>query len=446
MTSVHGRDRPVPVALAAGMVALCGMEIRADSCEILIRRPEVSSPCHRLSFPAIDGLLYFRGGPDSTKVARSVASMLLASRWQSVRPTMLTRTCSKARPMIQKPTASISEISPRRALRYVFVLLPQFSLVSFSAALEPLVQANNLSAVPLFDTATVSLDGQPVCSSCGVPVQADLSLAELGSVDTLFICAASPLDENAAELLVRWLQQRPRAGQALAGIGAGSELLARAGLLDGYQVACHWRELKQLRERFPRLTVSTRLFELDRDRYTCSGGAAAMDMALTLVARQEAELAAQLCELLVCERIRSAEEPQRVPLRSRLGAGSHPKLVEAVELMEANLEEPLSSDDLAHHVGVSRRHLERLFKKQLDQVPSQYYLELRLEQARQLLRTTELPVLDVASRCGFASASYFSTAYRNHYQLTPREERRTHNPLASTRRLQPQFGHSTVQS
>ena len=305
--------------------------------------------------------------------------------------------------------------------------------------------ANSLLPSPLFDTAVASIDGKPVRSSCGVPVQVDLSLAELGSVDTLFICAASPLDEAAGEVLVRWLQQRTRASQALGGIGTGSWLLARAGLLDGYRATIHWWDLQQLREAFPQIKVSANLFEIDRDRYTCSGGTAAMDMMLHLIGQQESTLVAKISEQLVCERIRGGEEPQRVPLRSRLGAGSHPRLVEAVELMEANLEEPLSSDELADHVGVSRRHLERLFKKQLDQVPSQYYLELRLEQARQLLRTTELPVLDVASRCGFASASYFSTAYRNHYQMTPREERRTHNPLAGTRRLQPQFGHSTEQ-
>lgn len=347
--------------------------------------------------------------------------------------------------MNQTASRTARESSPRRALRYVFVLLPQFSLVSFSSALEPLTLANNLSPQPLFDTVVASIDGQPVRSSCCVPVQVDLSLAELGSIDTLFICAASPLDEAAGEVLVRWLQQRPRAGQALGGIGTGSWLLAKAGMLDGYRATIHWWDLNQLRSTYPQIHVSANLFEIDRDRYTCSGGTAAMDMVLNLIGKQQSELAAQISEQLVCERIRGGEEPQRVPLRSRLGTGSHPKLVEAVELMEANLEEPLSSDDLAHHVGVSRRHLERLFKKQLEQVPSQYYLELRLEQARQLLRTTELPVLDVASRCGFASASYFSTAYRNHYNLTPREERRNHNPLASTRRLQPQFGHSTEQ-
>lgn len=348
--------------------------------------------------------------------------------------------------MLSQPPGNIASAAPpRRALRYVFVLLPQFSLVSFSAGLEPLTLANSLSPQPLFDTTVVSIDGQPVRSSCGVSVQAQLSLAELGSIDTLFICAASPLDEAAGEVLVRWLQQKPRAGQALGGMGTGSYLLARAGLLDGYRATIHWWDLNQLRDAFPRTHVSANLFEIDRDRYTCSGGTAAMDMMLHLIGQQDGGLAAQISEQLVCERIRGGEEPQRVPLRSRLGAGSHPKLVEAVELMEANLEEPLSSDDLAHHVGVSRRHLERLFKKQLDQVPSQYYLELRLEQARQLLRTTELPVLDVAGRCGFASASYFSTAYRNHYQLTPREERRSHNPLASTRRLQPTFGHSSPQ-
>ena len=149
-----------------------------------------------------------------------------------------------------------------------------------------------------------------------------------------------------------------------------------------------------------------------------------MDMMLFLISqRYGMDLAASISEQFVCERMRTSDDQQRIPLKARIGV-SQPKLIEAVQLIEANIEEPLSADDLARHVGVSRRHLERLFKKHLQTVPSKYYLELRLEKARQMLRRSDKPVLQVGLACGFSSASYFSTAYRNHYGLTPREERK----------------------
>ena len=159
--------------------------------------------------------------------------------------------------------------------------------------------------------------------------------------------------------------------------------MARAELLNGYRATIHWENLASLREQFPDTTVSSELFEIDRDRYTCSGGTAPLDMMLSVIAkRQGAGLAAAISEVFVCERIRDGNDRQRIPLRVLLGT-SQPKLIEAVSLMEANIEEPMSLDELARHVVLSRRQLERLFQKYLQCVPTRYYLELRLERARQ---------------------------------------------------------------
>ncbi|MFN2332288.1 MAG: helix-turn-helix domain-containing protein, partial [Halomonas sp.] len=87
------------------------------------------------------------------------------------------------------------------------------------------------------------------------------------------------------------------------------------------------------------------------------------------------------------------------------------------------VEEPLTTAELAEHLGISRRQLERLFKKHLRAVPSRYYLDLRLQRARRLLRESERPAGEVALMTGFSSAAHFSTSYRNHFGLTPREER-----------------------
>jgi transcriptional regulator GlxA family with amidase domain len=210
----------------------------------------------------------------------------------------------------------------------------------------------------------------------------------------------------------------------LGGICTGTYLLARAGLLDGYRATIHWENMASLREIAPNVKVTEELFELDRDRYTVSGGTASLDMMLQLVNKKYGkELAASVSEQFVCDRMRGAYDKQRIPLKLLLGS-NQPKLTEAVELMEANLEELLNLDDLASLVGISRRQLERLFRKYLHCVPRRYYLDLRLKKARQLLLQTSESVSEIAIACGFVSSSHFSKSYREIFGLSPREERR----------------------
>jgi len=201
-------------------------------------------------------------------------------------------------------------------------------------------------------------------------------------------------------------------------------VLARAGLLDGYRCTLHWENIASMREAFPRVVVSYELFEIDRDRFTSAGGTAPLDMMLNLITQQiGADTATAVSEAFACERIRGRHDRQRIPLQLRLGT-SQPKLIETVSIMESNIEEPISLDELARHVGVSRRQLERLFQKHLSCVPTRYYLELRLARARQLLLQTSISIVDVAFACGFVSAPHFSKCYRDYFGIPPREERR----------------------
>jgi transcriptional regulator GlxA family with amidase domain len=239
--------------------------------------------------------------------------------------------------------------------------------------------------------------------------------------ERLFLLAEEP-PELAPELATA-LRQRARAGALLAAVGAGLYPLAQLGLLDGHRVALHWRWQDDFAERFPQVSASSQLFEWDRQRLTACGGLAVLDMLLDMLARDHgAELAGAIAEELVLERIREGGERQRVPLRSRLGA-SHPKLTQAVLLMEAHIEEPLTTDEIAQQVCVSRRQLERIFKQFLNRVPSQYYLELRLNRARQLLQQTSTSIIQIGLSCGFSSGPHFSSAYRNFFGVTPREDR-----------------------
>jgi transcriptional regulator GlxA family with amidase domain len=207
------------------------------------------------------------------------------------------------------------------------------------------------------------------------------------------------------------------------GVGAGVLWLADAGVLNGVRTALPWALYPDVESMADHAVFTPHLFEIDDNRLTCCGGAASVDFALTLVdVIFGAGVQAQIKETLCIDRVRSKEERQRVALQARFGA-LQPKLTEAVTLMESNIEEPLSTDDIANLVGISRRQLERLFKQYLGSLPSRYYLELRLQRSRQLLLDTHYSIVQVGLMCGFSSGSHFSTAFGALFGNTPREER-----------------------
>ena len=308
--------------------------------------------------------------------------------------------------------------------RIAFALVPDFTLIALTSALEPLRMANQLSGEKLYEWFLVSEDGQSVVSSSGLPFPVQHSYADELHYDAVFVCAGVNVHHHADERTINWLRAQAKQKRVLGALCTGSFLLAKAELLEGYRCTIHWENIASAREQYPQLVISPELFEIDRDRYTCAGGIAPMDMMLCEIRdRHSAELATSISEQFMCERIRDQHDRQRVPLTQRIGT-SQPKLAEAVSLMEANIEEPMTLDELSHHVGLSRRQLERLFQRYLNCVPTRYYLELRLERARQLLLQTSMPIVDIALACGFISAPHFSKCYRDTFSLPPRDERR----------------------
>jgi len=222
---------------------------------------------------------------------------------------------------------------------------------------------------------------------------------------------------------MRLLSQRCRAAPCWGGVGAGVLWLAEAGAFIGARTALPWSLYPDADAIADQSMLSPHLYEIDGARLSCCGGGASIDFALTLVdILFGATVQAQVKEILCVDRVRGQEERQRVALQARFGV-LQPKLTEAVTLMEANIEEPLSTDDIAQLAGISRRQLERLFKQYLGSLPSRYYLELRLKRARQLLRDTNHSIVQVGLMCGFSSGSHFSTAFGAQFGNTPREER-----------------------
>ncbi|MEW4947300.1 GlxA family transcriptional regulator [Pseudomonas asiatica] len=307
-----------------------------------------------------------------------------------------------------------------------FLVIPNFTTIGFASAVETLRMANLAARRAMFQTLIIAADMEPVSASNGMRILPEYTIKDAPKLDMLFVVGPNPIvSDHNTRAIVNWLRKLAHDQVALGGICTGSHLLARANLLTGYRCTIHWEDIEALKERFPGIIISSQLFELDRDRYTSSGGVASMDMCLQLIAREPGgrEIAEHAAELLLCDRVRSSQERQRVPLRQRLGT-SQPKLSQVVSIMEANLEDPVTLEELAQLNDISVRQLERLFHKHLQSTPSQYYLELRLSRARQLLLHSESQVRDIALACGFVSPAHFSKCYSRFFGVSPMGERK----------------------
>ena len=308
--------------------------------------------------------------------------------------------------------------------RIGLVLVPQFSMLAFSAAIEPLRVANRFAATPAYEWRLYSSDGEPVMSSSGIVVMVDraASCADPWS-QLLFVLAGFEPWRWAAPKLQVWLKAQSRRGVAMGAISNGAYVLAAAGLLQHYRCTTHWENLQGFREQYPELQVSDRIFEVDRNRYTCSGGTAALDLMLHIIAQDYGQpLALTVSEQFIHERLRATDELQRMAGYRALEKLS-PKLAAAIRLMQANIEKPLPITEVARQVGLSLRQLERLCVQHQQCPPQRYYLKLRLEQAKRLLDQTGLSILNVALATGFVSQSHFTKCYRDYFGITPYRER-----------------------
>lgn len=306
---------------------------------------------------------------------------------------------------------------------FCFFLLPGFSMMGLMSAIEPLRVANRFHA-PHYSWRLLSDDGQAVPASNGMSLNVDGALDEELVDANLFVVAGfDPLAGFNPQLASR-LRRADRECRVLGGIDTGSFVLAEAGLLETRQrFTLHWEALDAFRERYPQLQPTQELFEIDGQRITSAGGTSSLDLMLGLIGRDHGEsLSIQVSEQFVLGRIRTRLDHQRMQVSSRYGIHDK-KLALVIAEMERCTEEPRSPGQLADTVGITTRQLERLFRQHLDTTPITFYLGLRLDKARQLLRQSDLSVLEVALACGFESASYFARRYRTRFAISPRQDR-----------------------
>jgi transcriptional regulator GlxA family with amidase domain len=316
-----------------------------------------------------------------------------------------------------------TERDPASIRSFGFLTLPGYSMIAFASALEACRMANYVSRRELYRWRILSVDGAPVAASNGLAVAPTAPLRDAQDLDVVFVCGGVEIREAVSRPLVDALRPVARRGTALGSLCTGAFALAKAELLDGYRCAIHWENLSAIREEFPEVEFTEELFVVDRDRLTCTGGTAPLDMMLNLMRRGFGDdLAVKVSEQFVLQRIRTEEDRQRIPLRLRL-KGSPPALRAAVMRMERTIETPQSISGIAEEIGISQRQLERLFKIHMGMKPQQYYLQLRLERARLLLLQTDMSITEIGVACGFETSAHFSTCYRRRYGHAPTEER-----------------------
>ena len=325
--------------------------------------------------------------------------------------------------MPNTPVQIVELPKPEHPKRFVFVLLDNFTLLSYACAVESLRIANRMAGGTLYSWHIIGEGGTTKTCSAGLVFQLDDELKELNRDDTIVLCGGVDIATSTTKPLLNWIRREARRGLNIGGLCTASYCLAKAGLLDGKQATIHWENQDSFSEDFEDVLLTKSVFVADKKIFTTAGGTASIDLMLKFIANDHGEdLASAVADQLIYTTIRTDQDTQRLSVPTRIGV-RHPKLSNVIQMMENNIEEPQSPSLLAKEVGMSTRQLERLFRRYLNRSPKRYYMELRLQKARNLLMQTDMSVINVALACGFASPSHFSKCYRAQYKTTPYRER-----------------------
>lgn len=306
-----------------------------------------------------------------------------------------------------------------------FLLLPKLTLLAFTSAVEPLRIANQVTNKELYRWFVMTEDGGPVTCSCGVNITPDSGLRDMPRDGAAFVCAGIEPTESVSPRATRWISRQRAFGCKVGGICTGAFALARAGLLQGRAFTLHWENQPAFVETFIGLEPTGNLYENDDGLITCGGGSAATDMMLDLIERDHGtDLATIVADMCIHFRADHREAPQKSAYSHALSS-RNPHLIAAIQTMNENLELPLDIDEIAERSGISRRQLERLFKRYIAITPAQYYIELRVSRAHALLNETALSVAEIAAATGFASSSQLAQRFRKRFGKSPSAYRKS---------------------
>ena len=303
--------------------------------------------------------------------------------------------------------------------KFVFCLLPSFSMLSLCSAVETLRIANTLTKQTLYEWSFIGDETLELGSSIGISVPVEPSLPHMGNNDALFVCGGANVEQNTSKTVLRWLRKSARHGASVGGLCTGTYALAKAGLLFEKRAIIHWENQHSLSEAFPDTEVTKTPVQIDTNRYSTAGGISAIDLMLNLIAEKHgSELALRVSEQLMYTNVHLAQSGTTIDAADR-NRITHPKVRRIVKIMEQNIEDPCAISFLAKSVNVSTRQLERLFRRYLNDTLVRYFTKMRLTGAHDLLHQTDMTVTDISFACGFGSLGHFSKLYRKQYGQSP---------------------------
>lgn len=292
--------------------------------------------------------------------------------------------------------------------------------MALAAGIEPLHAANELASTNLYRAVLYGIGRRPVETEDGISITPHESLRKTHEPNAVFVCSGDDAESLRNRATLDWVRRQARRNIAIGGIGAGVQVLALAGILDGYRCAVTHRDAAALGVEFPDIVTRFSALEIDRNRLTCAADSGALDLTLSLIGAEHGrELARAAADYLVRTGVGVPDDDRQ---EARLAAQS-PRTAAAIDIMKANLETPLRCSAVASRVGLSMRQLERLFAEQLACTPRSCYGNLRLEHARGLLMKTDMSILDAARAAGYTSETYFRRRYSERFATTPAEER-----------------------
>ncbi len=304
------------------------------------------------------------------------------------------------------------------------LLVPGFALMSYASVVEPLRAANLLAGRELYKWLHITAGPAIVEASCGATVPCAAKAGDTLKLDLLLVCAGGNPASFRDRITLQWLRTLAARGARIGGVSGGPVILARAGIMDGYHMTVHWEHAPAVTEAFPNVLLTRSIYIIDRNRLTCAGGTAPLDMMHVLIAEAHGpELARRVSDWFMHTDIRPGQSAQRASVTERYGIHDA-RLAAALELMESHPGEPLKRSETARRVGLSVRQLDRLFSEKLHRSYADHYRRARLERARDLLRQSSVPITEIALACGFSSASHFGRAYKEAFGVTPAVERK----------------------
>ncbi|MCP4077452.1 MAG: GlxA family transcriptional regulator [Gammaproteobacteria bacterium] len=302
-----------------------------------------------------------------------------------------------------------------RPLDVCLLILSGSSLMTVASVLDTMRACNRIAKQKLFNWKLISIDGKAIRLSCGLSISADSSLEDINGGDLLMIIAGLNQDPRISSKTYRRIHFLYRHYQFLAGVEAGSWLLARAGLLTDKKATTHWEDFEEFCTKFPDIEMRTDRFVIDGKIITTGGASPSFDFMLYLIRKRYGyPLSLDVASIFIYDGTHKPDDAQPSISLGMLETYDQ-RVATVIRIMEQHLDEPMSIIQLAKEVGLSIRRLENLFSQTLNTSPCHYYLHLRLQAARRMVVDTRLSIQEIAIRTGFTSLSSFSRRFKQHF-------------------------------